>query len=197
MVFTPLADWKVQLLSIGMFEEKSRWLLSSCWVVVRRSDWMTRPTWRCVLYQSKTSSIVTSWSCHHCAISHHHHTIWWWVMCSNCYWIGPSMSPGICQVSIMLFSSHDPFFIMLYHPFSHPMSYAPILTHLWTNSFPMMILSLCLCWFIRSHDPLHFLNDLTNRSHPPSCLCSLLLFYLWFTRLWSSVTATVLVLKLY
>ena len=69
---------------------------------------MTRPT-RCrVLYQSKTSSIVTSWSCHHCAISHHHHTIWWWVMRSNCYWIGPSLSPGICQVSITLFPSYDP-----------------------------------------------------------------------------------------
>ena len=34
MVFTPLADWKVQLLSMGMFEERSRrfvgWLLSCC-----------------------------------------------------------------------------------------------------------------------------------------------------------------------
>ena len=111
MVFTPLADWKVRLLSMGMFEERSRWLLGSCWVVVRRSDWMTRPTRCCVLYQSKTSSIVTSWSGHHCTISHHHHAIWWWVMRSNCYWISPSLSPGICQVSITLFSSCDPFLL--------------------------------------------------------------------------------------
>ena len=45
--------------------------------------------------------------------------------------------------------------------------------------------------------PTSFPNDLTNRSHPPSCLCFLSLFYLWYERLWSSVTATVLVLKLY
>ena len=68
---------------------------------------MTRQTQRRVLYQSKTSSIVTGWSCHHHAIPHHHHTIWWWWMRSNRYWIGPSMSPGICQVSITLFSSCD------------------------------------------------------------------------------------------
>ena len=140
---------------------------------------------------------MTSWSCHHCAISPHHHAIWWWVMRSNRYWIGPSLSPGICQVSITLFSSCDPFSIMLYHLLSHPMSYAPILNHPRTNSFPMMTISLCSWWFICSHDPLHFLYDLTNRSHPLSCLCFLLLFYLWFERLWSSVTATVLVLKLY
>ena len=65
---------------------------------------MTRPT-RChILYQSKTSSIVTSWSCHHCAI-------WWWVMRSNCHWIGPSLSLGICQVSITLFSPCNPFLL--------------------------------------------------------------------------------------
>ena len=108
MVFTPLVDWKVRLLSIGMLVERSRWLLGGCWDVVRRSDWMTRPTWHRVLYQSKTSSIMTGWSCHHCATSHHHHAIWWWVKCSNRYWIGPSLSPGICQVSITLFSSCDP-----------------------------------------------------------------------------------------
>ena len=136
------------------------------------------------------------------------------------------------------------FSIMLYHLLSHPMSYAPILTHPQTNSFPMttlslhdalpislfpscdpfllcfIILSLTICHMplfllifglILSHDdvfPLSLLihsfswptsspNDLTNRSHLPSCLCFLLLFYLWFERLWSSVTATVLVLKLY
>ena len=77
------------------------------------------------------------------------------------------------------------FSIMLYHPFSHTMSYAPILTHLQTNSFLTMTFFLCPCWFICSHNPLHFPNDLTNRSHPPSCLCPLLLFYLWVACLWS------------
>ena len=52
------------------------------------------------------------------------------------------------------------FSIVLYHPISHTMSYAPILTHLRTNFLPMTTLSLCLCWFIRSHDPLHFLTIL-------------------------------------
>ena len=89
------------------------------------------------------------------------------------------------------------FSIMLYHLFSHHMSYAPILTHPRTNSFPMTMISLCSWWFIRSHNPLHFLNDLINRSHPPSCLCSLLLFYLWFAHLWSPVMATLFILKLY
>ena len=158
---------------------------------------MTRPTWGCVLYQSKTSSIVTSWLCHHCAISHYHHTIWWWVMHPNRYWIGPSLSPGVCQVSITLFSSCDPFplcFIILSLTLCHmPLS----LLIFGQTPFPMTTLSLCLCWFICSHDPLHFLNNLTNCSHPPSCLCFLLLFYLCFECLWSSVTATVLVLKLY
>ena len=110
-MFTPLADWKVQLLSIGMLDREVNSLLGGCWVVERRSDWTTRPTRRHVLYQSKTSSIVTGWSCHHCATSHHHHAIWWWVMCSNLYWIRPSLSPGICQVSITLFPSCDPFLL--------------------------------------------------------------------------------------
>ena len=44
MVFKPLADWKVWLLSMGMFEERSGQLLYGCLVVERRSDWMTRPT---------------------------------------------------------------------------------------------------------------------------------------------------------
>ena len=72
---------------------------------------MTRLTRRRVLYQSKTSSIVTSWSCHHCTTSHHHHAIWWWVMRPNRHWISPSLSPGICQVSITLFSPCDPFLL--------------------------------------------------------------------------------------
>ena len=101
--------------------------------------------------------------------------------------------PGKCHTLFIIWS----FSIMLYHYFSHTMSYAPTLTHHRTTPFPMTMLSLCLCWFIHSHDPLHFLNDFTNCSHPLSCLFSLLLFYLWFTHLWSSVTATVFILKLY
>ena len=83
---------------------------------------MTRPTQCHVLYRSKTSSIMTSWSCHHSTISHHRHAIWWWVMRSNRHWIGSSLSPGICQVSIMLFTLHDPFllcFIILSHTLCH------------------------------------------------------------------------------
>ena len=158
---------------------------------------MTRLTWRRVLYQSKTSSIVTSWSCHHCATSRHHHATWWWVMHFNHYWIGPSLSPGICQVSITFFSLMWSFSIMLYHLFSHTMSYAPILTHLWTKSLPMTTLSLCPWWFIRSHDPLHFLTIL------PNVLTLLLAFVLYCYSIngshvcGSSVMATVLVLKLY
>ena len=197
MVFTPLADCKVQLFNMGMVEWRSGRLLSSCWVVVRKSDWMTRLT-RCrVLYQSKTSSIMTCWSCHYCATSPHHHTIWWWVMRSNRYWIGPSLSPGICQVSITFFSSHDPFllcFIIFFLILCHmPLS----LLILGLIPFPRWCFPFCLCWFICSHDPLHFLNNLTNRSHPLCCLWSLLLFYLWVAHLWSSVMATLFVLKLY
>ena len=111
MVFSPLEDWKVRLFIIGMLGREVNGLLGGWWVVERRSDWMTRPTRRHVLYQSKTSSIVTGWSCHHCAIPHHHHAIWWWVMRSNRYWIGPSLSPGICQVSITLFFAYDLFLL--------------------------------------------------------------------------------------
>ena len=96
--------------------------VGNCWVVEWRSDWMTRPTRRRVLYQDKTSSIMTNRSCHNSTMSHHHHTIWWWVVRSNCYWIGPSLSPSICQVSITLFSSYDPFllcFIILSHTLCH------------------------------------------------------------------------------
>ena len=111
MVFSPLADWKVRLLIIGMLRREVDSLLGSCQAVERRSDWMTRPPWHRVLYWDKTSSIVTNQSCHHCAISHHHHAIGWWIMRSNCYWIGPSLSLGVCQVSVTLFSSCDLFLL--------------------------------------------------------------------------------------
>ena len=125
MVLSPLEDWKVRLLSIGMLNREVGGLLDGCWVVERRSDRMTRSTWRHVLYQSKTSSIVTGWSCHHCAISYHHHAIWWWVMRSNHYWIGPSLSPGICQVSITLFPSYD-LFLLCFIIFSLTLYHMPL-----------------------------------------------------------------------
>ena len=77
------------------------------------------------------------------------------------------------------------------------MSYAPILTHLRTNFFPITTFSLCPCQFIRSHDPLHFLTIL------PIVLTLLLAFVSYCYSIYgsgiggASVTATVLVLKLY
>ena len=48
------------------------------------------------------------WSCHHPFISGHHYTIGWHILCPNCCWISPSLSLCICQVSITLFTPHDP-----------------------------------------------------------------------------------------
>ena len=157
---------------------------------------MTRPTRHCVLYQSKTSSIVTSRSCHPCAILHHHHAIWWWVMRSNRYWIGPSLSPGICQVIITLFSSCDPFllcFIILSLTLCHmPLS----LLILGLIPFPWQ------CFPFVPADSFILTTHFISLTILPIVLTLLLplfllLFYLWFECLWSSVTATVLVLKLY
>ena len=93
------------------FPDRYEQLLSGCLVVGWKSDWMTRPTRHHILYQDKTCSIVTNWSCHHPTILHHHRIIWWCVMHPNCYRIGPSLSPGICQESIMFFTSHDSFLL--------------------------------------------------------------------------------------
>ena len=71
------------------------------------SDWMTRLTQCHILYQDWLNSIVTSWWYHHPFISCHSCTIRWQILCSNCYWIGPSFSLGICQVIIMFFPSHN------------------------------------------------------------------------------------------
>ena len=154
---------------------------------------MTRPTRHRILYQSKTSSIVTSWSCHHCAIFHHHHAIWRWVMRSNRYWIGPSLSPGICQVSTTLFSSCDPFLLCF------------IILSLTICHMPLSLLIFGLTPFSWRHFPFVSADSFVPITHFISLtilpivltLCSLLLIYLWIARLWSSVTATVLVLKLY
>ena len=156
-------------------------LLGSWWVVERRSDWMTRPTRHRVLYQSKTSSIVTGWSCHHGAISRCHRAIWWWVMRSNRYWIGPSLSPGVCQVSIMFFSSHDSF----YYALSSFLSPYVICPYVYSSSDPWFShdpLSLCSRWFTHSHDPLHF------RTNEP-IIVSLLFILLKQSKLWSRFTS--------
>ena len=164
MECSPPEDWKVRLFIIGMLGEEVNGLLGGWWVVVRRSDWMTRPTRRRILYQSKTSSIVTSWSCHHCAISHHRHTIWWWVMHSNRYWIGPSLSPGICQVSITLFHHvilfllcviilsltlcHMPLSLLIFELISFPWRHFPFVSDdsfvLMTHFISLMILPIVL-----------------------------------------------------
>ena len=96
---------------MGMLKNRHEQLLWGWLIVEWRSDWMTGLTQCHILYQDQTSSIVTNWSCHYPTISHHHHAIRWWVMRSNHYWIGPSLSLGICQVSITLFSSYDLFLL--------------------------------------------------------------------------------------
>src|SRR6202000_3069707 len=95
-----------------------------------------------------------------------------------------SLSPGVCQVSITLFSSCDPFYYALSSFLSPyvicPYSYSSsdqFLSH--DDVFP---LSLMIHSFPQ---PTSSPNDLTNRSHPPSCLCFLLLFYLWIGYRWS------------
>ena len=153
MVFKPLADWKVWLLSIGMFEERYEQLLEGCLVVGWRSDWTTRPTWCHVLYQDWTSSIVTNWSCHCSTISHHHRTIWWWVMHPNCYWIGPSLSPGISQVSIILFTSHDSFLLCF------------IIFSLTLCHMPLSLLIIGLISFPQWHSPFDLADSFVLSTH--------------------------------
>ena len=171
MVFKPLADWKVRLLSIGMIEERYEQLLGGCLVVGWKSDWTTRPTWHCVLYWDWTRSIMTNWSCHCSTLSRHHCTIWWCVMCSNCYCIGPSLSPGIYQVSITLFSSHDPYplcFIILSHTLCHmPLSLLitrPILFP-W-QCFPFVSACEDYTWYPRPHTLFSFLFLCNNTPWP-------------------------------
>ena len=160
MVFSPLEDWKVQLFIIGMFGKRSRqlvgWLLS-CW----EEKWLDDKT-------DTTSRLIPKWdklcrdqlamsSLRHITPSSRH------MMMSNAL---QSPLDRSSIVSGCLSGKHHALFIMwsfsimLYHLFSHTMSYAPILTHPQTNFFPMMTFSLCPCWFIRSHDPLHFLTIL-------------------------------------
>ena len=71
MVFSPLEDWKVRLLIIGMLRREADGLLGSCRVVERRSDWMTRPTQRRILYQDcHGMTFRTSFSFIHCPLLH-------------------------------------------------------------------------------------------------------------------------------
>ena len=87
--------------------------------VLLGSGWTTGPTWHHVLYKDWSSSIVTNWSCHHPFISCHYCTIAWHVLHPNHHCISPSLSVGICQVSITLFTSHDPFYYALSSFLSH------------------------------------------------------------------------------
>ena len=180
MVFSPLEDWKVRLFIIGMLGREVNGLLGGWWVVERRSDWMTRQTRRRVLYQSKTSSIVTSWSCHHGAIPYHHHAIRWWVMRPNCHWIGPSLSPGVCQVSIMLCSSCDPF-LLCFIIFSLTICHMPLSLPIFgLISFPWR------CFPFVSADSFvlmtHFISQQSYQSFSPSFLPLFLIVVLFMVR---------------
>ena len=112
MVFSPLEDWKVRLFIIGMLGRRSKRFVEVVGELLRGEviGWQDRHD--VVSYtQLRQAPSRPSWSCHHCTISHHHQTIWWWVMRPNRYWVGPSLSPGVCQVSITFFSSCDPFLL--------------------------------------------------------------------------------------
>ena len=178
--------------------------VEGCWVVVELLweviGWQDRhdvtsytkvrqaPSW-------PVGHVITA-SCHHCVISHHHHAIWWWIMRSNRYWISPSLSLGICQVSITLFSSCDHFLLCF------------IISSLTLCDMPLSLLILRQIPFPWQRFPFvsadsfvlitHFIFLRSYQLFSPSFLpLFLLLFYLWVTCLWSSVTPTVLVLKLY
>ena len=161
-------------------------VLGGCWVVERRSDWMTRLTRRCILYQSKTSSIVTGWSCHRRAILYPHHAIWWWVMRSNRYWISPSMSPGIRQVSITLFLSCDPFLLCF------------IILSLTLCHMPLSLLILGLILFPWRRFPFVFDNSFVLMTHfisstiLPIVLTLLLAFILYCGSIYGSHVCGVL-----
>ena len=155
MVFSLLADWKVQALIIGIVEERSKWLLCGWWVVGWKSDWMTRPTQHRVLYQVKSSSIVTNWSCRHPFISHHqlHNRL----MCpvydlslgqSNpvsglfIRWVSRSLSHDVlllCFIILSLTICHMPLCLLIIWPLIFPWPILPLflLIHLfsWPTSF--------------------------------------------------------------
>ena len=94
----------------------------------------------------------------------------------------------ICQMSITFFY-HMILFIMLYHPFSHAMSHAPMFIHHWTLDFPMTHSPLVLAdSFVLTT---HFISRPTSQS-----LCAYLLFLLKWSMLWSHFTSQPL-LKLF
>ena len=97
--------------------------------------------------------------------------------------IGPiKYCPRIVYQMSIMFLYHMIPFIMLYHPFFHAMSYAPMLTHHWTFDFPM------------THSPFfladsfifmtHFISGPTSQS-----LCPYFLFLLKWSMLWNCFTS--------
>ena len=133
----------------GEIEAVVGWLIS-CWVEKWLDD---RPTQHRILYQDWTSSIVTNWSCHCPIISCHHCTTWWCVLHPNHYWITPSLSLGICQVGIMLFSSHDPFLLCF------------IIFSLTLCHMPLFLLIIELIPFPWQHSPFVFDRSFVLMTH--------------------------------
>ena len=128
----------MQLLIIGMVERRSRWFvgwLLSCWEEKLLDD-----------KTDMTSCLIPKYD------KLHHDQF---VMSSLCHMMMSNALQSLLDQSFLV-SGYlsgkyhavfimQSFSIMLYHPPSHTMSYAPILTHPWTNSFPMMMFFLCPC----------------------------------------------------
>ena len=117
MVFRLLAVWKVQLLIIGILKKAYEQRLVGCLVVGWKHDGMTGLTQLRVLYQDKSSSIMTNWSCHHHLISCCHCTLH--VLCSIRYWIGHSCLRVFGKISITFFYHMIPFYYALSSFFPH------------------------------------------------------------------------------
>ena len=161
MVFNLLADWKVQALIIGIVEERSKQLLCGCWVVGWKSDWTTRPTQCHILYQVKSSSIVTNWSCHYPSISHHwlHHQLMHPAYNSPLGQSNPVSGLLIRWVSCSW--SHD-FLLLCFIIFSLMLCHMPLcLLIIWPLIFPWPTLPLFLMIHSFSQ-PTSFPDQLTN-----------------------------------
>ena len=165
MVFNPFMDWKVRALFIGIVQERCKQLLCGWWVVGWKSDWMKRPTRHSILYQDKSSSIVTNWSCRHPSILRYwlHHQLMCPAFNLVLDWSSPVSRLFVRWVlrSFIIWSLS----IMLYHPFSHTMSYAPIFTHHWTPDFPWWTFPLFQLIHLFSQ-PTSFPDQPTNHGVP-------------------------------
>ena len=200
-MFKPLADWKVWLLSIGIVEERSKQLLCGWWVVGRKNDWTTRPTQCRVLYQKKSGSIVTNWSCCHPSTSCHRlcHQLTrpeynlpldWSNHVSRFFvrWVSHSFiiwSPLLCFIILSPTLCHMPLCLLIVRP---------LIFSWWT--FPFVLLNHLFSW------PTSFLDQPTN--HGLAAVLSLKWSKLWscFTsqtpdRLLSLLTRSLMPLFLY